>query len=492
MKRVTYSAVISLVWGSILLIVLSQGWMLYKQYLFTEQIFQDKVHNLLFEIKKQINQGITPDKRKSLENDFHFQLNEKNKSFYSQFILIEDYAHPTSVNFDIDEKLVQKRSNEIHTFLNKLKQNSTSADTLERIVIEYTQGRHTDQLLEVNSTSYMDVEAMVAEIARKSKLSIPYELGIKDLISDKWILLSFQADSTRLLESPYSTMVMDETEHLYIALPEKSDYFLQQLALYILGTILIGFFVIGSLWYIRSVILNQKKLSELKSDFINNMTHEFKTPIASIAFASANIENKKIIHEPEQILKFTEIIKKENKRMNRQVEQVLRAAIIDKKALSLNKEIFDVHEVIHQISDALEVKIKARGGYLARRLNAESSIIQGDKIHISNIISNLLDNAQKYSPNTPEVTIHSYDTAEGISISVSDKGKGLSEEEQERVFEKFYRVPTGNLHNVKGFGLGLSYSKAIAEQHGGKISLQSKLEKGSTFTLTLPLETHNS
>ena len=201
------------------------------------------------------------------------------------------------------------------------------------------------------------------------------------------------------------------------------------------------------------------------------MTHEFKTPIATIAFASANIENKKVIQRPEEILKFTEIIKKENKRMNRQVEQVLQAAMIDRKVINLNVEPIEMHDIIHQIADTIAIKIQSRKGKLSKQLKATQSIVEGDRTHLSNVIANLLDNAQKYSPKQPKVTVTTTNSKNFIHISVTDQGKGLSTEEMERVFEKFYRVPTGDLHNVKGFGLGLSYSKAVIEQHGGDINL---------------------
>lgn len=258
--------------------------------------------------------------------------------------------------------------------------------------------------------------------------------------------------------------------------------------MHILGSILVLGFVFVSFWYILSIILEQKKLSELKTDFINNMTHEFKTPIATIDFAVANIENEKILQQPAAILKFIDVIKKENRRMNRQVEQVLEAAIADRKALKLDLDTFDLHELIYQISTTAEVEIKSKQGYISRLLQAKKVEILGDKVQLSNVISNLLDNAQKYSPNPPIITISTTNTADTVTFSVSDQGKGMTAEEQEKVFEKFYRVPTGNLHKVKGFGLGLSYAKAVIEQHGGNITLTSKLGEGSTFTVILPLK----
>ena len=216
------------------------------------------------------------------------------------------------------------------------------------------------------------------------------------------------------------------------------------------------------------------------------MTHEFKTPIATISFAVANIENDRVIQQPDNIRKFTQIIKEENKRMNGQVEQVLRAAVADRKAFKFKPESFNLHETINTLSDSFELQVSTLGGNLKRVLNASVAQVYGDPFHLANAIANLLDNAIKYSSNAPQVSISTASDKEGMFVHVADSGIGMSNDEQKRVFDQFYRVPTGNLHNIKGFGLGLSYVKAVVEQHQGKVGLQSKLGKGSTFTLYLP------
>jgi len=486
MKEIAYRYVIFLILASLFILMLSQGWLLFKQYQYTEQIFQDKVHNLLFDLQQQIEKDITPDKSKSFKSPYFKSLNSPQKSFYSQFLVIEGYVHPKDVKYTIDDKLVQKRQSQILAFLEKLKATSPGVDTLERISVEYVQGRNTTTTTEFNSTDFVDIKGELDKLMKEFNITTPYEYGIKNE-DGQWIDRSFQADTAGLVSSTYTTTFIEDTETLYLTFPNKHDFFIQQLITYIWGTLLALLFVFSSFWYILSVVLKQKKLSELKTDFINNMTHEFKTPIATIAFASANIENKKVINQPDKILKFTEVIKKENKRMNRQVEQVLQAAMIDRKALNLNIEPINMHEIINQIADTIAIKVYSRDGHLIRQLKATQSIVEGDRMHLSNVIANLLDNAQKYSPNSPYITVVTSTINDKIHISVIDQGKGLSEEEKERVFEKFYRVPTGNLHNVKGFGLGLSYSKAVLEQHGGSISIKSKLNKGSTFTIILPV-----
>jgi len=486
MKEISYRSIIFLILASLVILILSQGWLLQKQYQYTEEIFQDKVSNLLFELKERIEKSITPDKRKPFENSYYLKLNEEHKSFYAQFVVIEDYVHPKSIDYTIDDQLAQQRQLQIKQLFEELLATSPGIDTLERVIVEYTQGKNTASE-ETNSTDYIAIEVVLKELMEEFHIHTPYEFGIKDILQNKWISHTFQADTIGLINSNYTTQIFSETEQFFLTFPKKSDFFLRQLTFYIWVTLSVILFVLSVFWYILSVVFKQKNLSELKTDFINNMTHEFKTPIATIAFATANIENKKVIKKPEDILKFTEVIKKENKRMNRQVEQVLQAAILDRRALNMSLEPVDIHDVIHQIADTVAIKITSRKGTLIRELNANHHIIQGDRTHLTNVIANLLDNAQKYSPNQPKVTVTTTNSNNHIHISVTDKGKGLSEEEKEKVFDKFYRVPTGNLHNVKGFGLGLSYSKAIVERHGGQISLKSKLHKGSTFTIALPI-----
>ena len=224
----------------------------------------------------------------------------------------------------------------------------------------------------------------------------------------------------------------------------------------------------------------------MKNNFINNVSHEFKTPIATITFAVANIENEQVLSNPVAVKQFTKVIKDENKRLNTQVEKVLQAAIIDKKALELKKENVNIHLLINKLADAYQLKISERGN-INRIFNASKAEISGDSFHLSNAISNLLDNAIKYSPESIEISIQTENTDKILKISIADKGLGISREQQQLIFEKFYRVPTGNIHNVKGFGLGLTYVKEIVEQHKGTIKVESKLGKGSTFIVELPL-----
>jgi two-component system, OmpR family, phosphate regulon sensor histidine kinase PhoR len=277
-----------------------------------------------------------------------------------------------------------------------------------------------------------------------------------------------------------------DKEELRLFFPNENRVIWKSLTAPILGSIFLIVISLSCYGLAARLLHKQKKLDEMKNNFINNVSHELKTPIATITFAVANIENEQILHNLEGVKQPTKVIKEENKRLNAQVEKVLQAAIIDKKNLDLKKEKVNIHQIIHQLADAYELKI-AEKGKMHRRFNATQAEIRGDSFHLSNAISNLLDNAIKYSPENIEIEMRTENKDKTLEISISDKGLGISKEQQKLIFEKFYRVPTGDLHHVKGFGLGLSYVKEIVEQHQGTINVESKLGKGSTFTIALPL-----
>ena len=240
--------------------------------------------------------------------------------------------------------------------------------------------------------------------------------------------------------------------------------------------------------YTVNVIFRQKKISEMKTDFINNMTHEFKTPIATISLAADSITSPRIVDQAEKVSRFANIIKQENKRMNSQVEKVLQMAVIDKEEFSLKVSDVDLTEVIKRAVENITLQVEKKEGSVTMDLQAENPMIKGDYTHISNVINNLLDNANKYSPEKPEISIATRNVANGVEVIISDKGVGMDKEARKHIFDKFYRVHTGNLHDIKGFGLGLSYVKAIMTAHKGQIDVKSELGNGSSFILVFPYE----
>jgi two-component system, OmpR family, phosphate regulon sensor histidine kinase PhoR len=236
----------------------------------------------------------------------------------------------------------------------------------------------------------------------------------------------------------------------------------------------------------------QKRISGMKSDFINNMTHEFKTPIATISLASEMLQKQSIHQDPAKILKYSKVIFDENMRLQNHVEQILSVSMLERGQFRLKKRDIDIHQLISEIVDNFGLSVKEQGGVIKTHYCANRFIIKADKSHLTNVIINLLDNASKYSQGKPWIRIGTQNISNGLTISVEDRGIGISLENQHQIFNNLYRVPTGNLYNVKGFGIGLFYVKTIVEAHGGHINLKSELNKGSRFDVHLPFDYNSS
>ncbi len=275
--------------------------------------------------------------------------------------------------------------------------------------------------------------------------------------------------------------------YLAVNFPSKATYIFQSLLLMIISSIIIILIILTIFTATLIIIFRQKKLSEMKSDFVSNMTHELKTPISTISLASQMLSDDQVSNSKDYIKNISKIIKDETMRLSMQVEKVLQTSIIDKGMLKLKIENIDIHDIIKKILDNFEIRVKNENGTIELNLEAQKSIIKADKVHITNVLVNLCENALKYKQEIPEIKIETKNIANSIIINVIDTGIGISKENYKKVFEKFYRVSTGNLHDVKGFGLGLSYVKKIVEEHNGTITLESKLKKGSVFSIKLPL-----
>jgi two-component system phosphate regulon sensor histidine kinase PhoR len=248
-------------------------------------------------------------------------------------------------------------------------------------------------------------------------------------------------------------------------------------------TVIVFSFFAYSVW----VILRQRKLSEMKNDFIGNMTHELKTPISTIGLSSEVLCDPGIIHEPERLREYARIIRSENERLRTQVERVLQLGSMDKGQLKLKREQVDLHNVAGDVLGHFRLQAQERGVTLHTDLKAAVHTVSGDRVHLTNALMNLVDNALKYGKDGGAITIGSTNKGHDLSISVSDNGIGIRKENMKHIFERFYRVHTGNVHDVKGFGLGLHYVQQIVQAHGGSVSAQSEFGKGSTFALSFPL-----
>ena len=285
--------------------------------------------------------------------------------------------------------------------------------------------------------------------------------------------------------SDFETLAPEEL--MIVVIPDIRNSIFRQLRWLMIGAILFTLIICAAFYVTVNALFRQKKTSEIKNDFINNMTHEFKTPLATISLAVDAMRNEKVLQDREKMSYFSGIIKEENKRMNKQVETILQASLMDRREIQLNKVLMHVHEVINHVLANFRLQLEDRGGSVVLQLNAFEDAIDADEVHFTNLISNLIDNAIKYSKENLVIKISTSSTLKNIQVRIEDNGIGMNKETQKRIFEKFYRAHTGNVHNVKGFGLGLSYVKTMVDAHGGKIKVDSAAGRGTTFTIDMPL-----
>ena len=295
--------------------------------------------------------------------------------------------------------------------------------------------------------------------------------------------------ANQTLHSSYSSILFHgdlDPGTLSVRFPNRTSLIWSSAWKTLLASIIFTGLIMFCFSYTVLVVFRQKQVSEMKTDFINNMTHEFKTPIATISLAADSIMSPVIAGNPDKVKRFADIIRQENKRMNNQVEKVLQMAVIDKREFNLKMAEINLHDVINQAVQNSSLQVEKKQGTVSTHLQAAQPYVKGDLTHVSNIVNNLLENANKYSPEKPEISVHTRNVKQGVEVIIRDKGIGMGKEARKHIFEKFYRVHTGNLHDVKGFGLGLSYVKAMMDAHKGMIDVKSELGKGSSFILTFP------
>jgi two-component system, OmpR family, phosphate regulon sensor histidine kinase PhoR len=280
--------------------------------------------------------------------------------------------------------------------------------------------------------------------------------------------------------------LFQEMNYLKVFFPKQRGYLIETMwEMLATASIFILIIILAFAYTIRTIFW-QKKVSEIKNDFINNMTHELKTPISTISLACEALADPDMDKSQQKVDRFVGMIRDENKRLGVLVENVLRSAILDRGELNLNIQLVDVHELIEEVIKNMDIQLARKHAKVKTYFSATKPNVQGDRVHLTNVIYNLIDNALKYTPENPIIEISTSNISIGIEISVKDNGIGISRENQKKIFDKLYRVPTGDIHNVKGFGLGLSYVQAIIDKHNGKIIVESELKKGSTFNLYIP------
>ena len=351
-------------------------------------------------------------------------------------------------------------------------------------------------------TAYEIEEKLRKAFMNQGLKDVPFEFAV--LVDDGFLNYEYQLKSNAFLEQfedsvnnfrwqyvlqPPSGSDLENlvpVQQMVLVVPNFKAIVFRQMKWMIIGSVFFTLMIISAFTVTVYALLRQKKLSEIKNDFINNMTHEFKTPLATISLAVDALRNNKVIEDRTRMEYFSGIIKEENKRMNKHVETILQAALMDRQEVQLSKAPVHVHSLIRDVISNYTLQLQEIEGRIELELNADTDLINGDEVHMRNLISNLVDNAVKYSKEKLVLKIASYNNGKNLVVKFEDNGIGMTKETVRRIFEKFYRAHTGNLHNVKGFGLGLSYVKTIVDAHEGRIKVDSSPGKGSSFTIELP------
>ncbi len=336
------------------------------------------------------------------------------------------------------------------------------------------------------------LDSLLAYELHERGIDISYHYGVIVPHQDRFLYLGSPERKQALLEtelraSLFPNDLTGDYQYLVIDFPEEGRFLLGKIWLTSASSGILVLVVMFCFGYAIRTIVRQKKLSEMKTDFINNMTHELKTPIATVGLAVEALQDNDVRKAPTIGDRYLGMIKEENSRLGQHVEKVLQMAAMERNDLRIRKEPVDLHALVLDAVDKMSLQVEKREGDIRTILNSAESVVDGDPVHLMNVVLNLLDNANKYSPDTPSITVRSEKRGKFIVLSVQDHGIGMSREAARQIFQKFYRVPTGNRHDVKGFGLGLAYVKSIVDQHEGEISVESEPGRGSKFFVTLPL-----
>ena len=332
------------------------------------------------------------------------------------------------------------------------------------------------------------LEFMLRTEFDKRKIQADFEYGIYDCANEKMVYGNYvQVNDGKSKTEISKNLPKWNTQGYYfgVQFPNREAQIINQMGIWSFSSVVL-LVVIVFFAYTLFVILKQKRLSEIQKDFINNMTHEFKTPIATIALSTEVLKSPDIIRQPERLLSYATIIENENKRLKQHVERVLQMAKLDKESIELKKEPVNLHDVVQEVTRGMSNAIAEKKIELDLDLQAVEPVIEADKLHTTNVVYNLLDNAIKYSGENPKIWISVKQAEKHIVLEVKDNGIGVKEDDQKKIFDKFFRVPTGNVHNVKGFGLGLNYVRQIVDAHRGRITLKSHLGEGCTFRIYFP------
>ncbi len=520
MNKKVFVLIIFLMSISLIGIIAVQVFWINKSIEMTENQFKSDVSSALIQVSENISDRELNDfyqklsrfaqnreniTETELKNFFYQQIDTtRQETFeYAQTILEENYKFPMEFfeNDSIEFKKIFSKE-KVTIVKNVISDSDIQSLSPTENFVKHQELKNIEKLLIENQSQVMLSRLPILQRVSNQEIA----LNLDRELSQRGITIEYKYgvynnNFATKLKSGYFRIVEDKSYmiplfvgnqgesdyQLYVSFPNKKKYFLSSVVKVLIISAL--FILIIILAFVSSLyqMIKQKQISEIKTDFINNMTHEFKTPIATINLALDAIKNPKIIDDKDKVLRYVGMIREENKRMHGQVENVLRISKLEKNQLDISKEKEDIHDLVEEAITHIELLANSKGGKITKNLNAALTEVSANGFHLTNVIVNVLDNAIKYSLDAPVINISTENTSKNIILKVSDQGMGMSKNVQKNIFNKFYREETGNIHNVKGHGLGLAYVKKIVENHQGTVFVESETGKGSTFIIKLPL-----
>ena len=471
----------------------------------TTQIADNEYKKYVKALNKIISEGIDPDTTAIRNITIYKQDNLNNQIIvYNTGILEENFKVPSLIDLNVDSLGL---SNFIGKSTTKIYENNFTGDMFSSNEKSFEKVLNMDKLQkatfetqyksEIKNTpihkrvTVSDVQKLLSKKLLEDNIDIEFQFAIfQNDVGTKIQSDNFNQSLPTTLETPIFLDENDESDfELLINFPARKRFILSSIVGVTLLSMLFTIIIIIAYTSALYQLIKQRKISQMKSDFINNMTHEFKTPIATINLALDAIKNPKIFSDNEKVMRYLQMIKEENKRMNAQVENVLRISQLQKKQLNISKDRYELHDLIYDAITHVELIVENRNGYIKTHFNAVKCSVLANDTYFTNVIINVLDNAVKYSEHAPKIDVFTENAGNNILLSIKDQGKGMNKAVQKRIFEEFYREYTGDVHNIKGHGLGLSNVKRIVENHQGVVSVESEKGKGSTFIIKLPLIT---
>ncbi len=542
MRKIRINWIIGIVAIAMISLLLIQFYQVSQQYDQKSEEFKDKVKTLIerisirhekaIELRKYmhvVNNDFSPEYKDILKKEFQNLLTSEESitirdtvlvenGKFNKYLLIQGAAFDTISGLKTKHQVLAKDVKHIHQLFNQdiVKSKHANSEQVsnqldQRVMRQiFKKSKLINEMLFVafHDNSYLEPEkridinfldSIIAFEVRADKLPSEFKFSIKNENNESVHFCSSTPhysckidtiDSFKTVLFPSN--IIDESLYLYLKFPTEKSFIFHEMFIPFAISFLLVLLMVFAISYMFRTIITQKKLSELKNDFISNMTHEFKTPISTISLACQVMNDKDMMgEEATKVAPYVDMIYQENKRLELLVERILQSAAIDKKDIELKSELINLTEVVYELCRNAQFRIKDLGGEIIEKIDVKPIQILGDKMHTVNLISNLIDNAIKYSKETPIVTVSLTRVENSIFLSIKDEGIGIPKAHISKIFDKLYRIPTGNVHNVKGFGLGLSYVKAIVTLNGWKLDVKSQEKIGSEFTIQIPIKSYN-